>query len=375
MNEKNPKGKAIIFRIGPFPIPNRILAEELPKQFPDVDFVVIDILREVKKRPFLIITNLIVSILEYGKKILVGNFKIKDAFLGTTYFYWWVKRFTHRRIEIIKPLFTFQTESLWDVSDEGYPNFVYTDHTHLANLAYPSFNPEKLRHKQWIELEHHIYNNAAAIFTRSSNITRSLVEQYNIDNQKIVLAGAGSNFNQLDKNYEKNDYKNKEILFVGIDWIRKGGPDLVAAFKIVLQHHPDAKLTIVGCTPDIDLPNCTIVGRVPIESVSPYYEKAAIFCLPTRQEPFGIVFLEALHYKLPIIATNIGAIPDFVKEDKNGYLINPEDSSALADKLIQLLNDSNLCKSMGEQGFELACSFYNWQKVTERMAETIKSIY
>lgn len=364
---------ALFFRIGPFPIPNKILAEELPKQFPGVDFIVVDVVKEIKRRPFIMGINLIVSFLEYGKKIINRDFKIKDAFLGTTFIYWWIKRFTNKIISKTNPLFTFQSESLWDVSKDGVPNFVYTDHTHLANLAYPSFKKSKLRPQKWIELERIIYKNASTIFTRSSNITKSLMEQYGTDNSKILKVGAGSNFNKLNLNYVKNSYQEKNILFVGIDWPRKGGPDLVKAFEIVLQKHPDAKLTIVGCTPDISLPNCTIVPRIPVEQVSQYYESASIFCLPTKQEPFGIVFIEALHYKLPIVATNIGAIPDFVTENENGYLVNPESPAQLAEKLILLLDDPNLCKTMGENGYELACSFYNWEKVTERMAERIKS--
>ena len=61
--------------------------------------------------------------------------------------------------------------------------------------------------------------------------------------------------------------------------------------------------------------------------------------------------------------------------DKNGYLIAPEDFVGLAEKLISLLDDPNLCKTMGENGYELARTFYNWGKVTEKMAETIKSKY
>ncbi|MFN8413453.1 MAG: glycosyltransferase family 4 protein [Anaerolineales bacterium] len=375
MQSSQTKNNAVFFRIGPFPIPNKILAEELPKQFPGVNFIVIDVVKEIKKRPLVMVTNLLVSFMEYGDKIISRDFKIKDAFLGTTYIYWWIKRFTNKIITNANPLFTFQSESLWDVSKEGVPNFVYTDHTHLANLAYPSFKKSKLRPQKWIELERIIYKNASTIFTRSSNITKSLIEQYNTDNEKILKVGAGSNFNKLNLNYVKDDYEDKNILFVGIDWLRKGGPDLVKAFEIVLKKHPDAKLTIVGATPDVNLPNCTIIPRIPVEEVSKYYEKASIFCLPTKQEPFGIVFIEALHYKLPIVATNIGAIPDFVKNNKNGYLVSPESPEELAEKLILLLDDPNLCKSMGENGFELARSFYNWEKVTERMAERIKSKY
>ncbi len=366
------QGKAIIFRIDSFPIPNSILEKELPKQFPEMQFIVIDILKEIKKRPLALAINLIVAFWEYGPKIIRRNFTIKDAFLGTTWLFHWVKRFAQQKINENQPSFTFQTESLWDASAPDCPNFIYTDHTHLANLDYPTFNAEKLKHPQWLELEKHIYKNAAVIFTRSSNISQSLKDRYGAPRHKVVMVGAGSNFNRQNSEYKKDNYQQKEILFVGIDWFRKGGPDLAKAFQTIQRHHPDAHLTIVGCIPNTGLDNCTEIGRIPIEAVSQYYEKASIFCLPTKQEPFGIVFLEALHYRLPIVATNIGAIPDFVKDGENGYLVEPEDPDALANRLIRLLNNPDLCKSMGQRGFELAQSFYNWEKVTQRMADTIR---
>lgn len=365
--------KAILFRIGPFPIPNSILERELPKQFPDTRFIVIDVVNEIKRRPLAFVINSAAALWEYGRKIVRRDFTPKEAFLGTTWFFHWVKRFARQKIKEFQPDFTFQTESLWDVSVPGCPNFVYTDHTHLANLDYQTFNPNRLKHPHWVELETSIYQNATTIFTRSSNISRSLEEKYQVDGNKIVMVGAGSNFNQLNLGYQKQDYRRKEILFVGIDWPRKGGPDLVKAFQTIQQHHPDARLTIVGCAPGTGLTNCTETGRIPIEAVSPFYERASIFCLPTKQEPFGIVFLEALHYKLPIVATDIGAIPDFVKDGENGYLVKPEDPAMLADRLIKLLDDAELCKVMGERGFELARSFYNWEKVTQHMAETIRA--
>ena len=117
------------------------------------------------------------------------------------------------------------------------------------------------------------------VFTRSNNVSQSVIKDYSCSPDKVVCVYAGSNAANVTTS--ERDYNNKNILFVGIDWQRKGGPELVEAFKKVLTHHPDARLTIVGCSPAIDLPNCDIVGRVPLEKVSPFYEKSSIFCLPT----------------------------------------------------------------------------------------------
>ena len=192
------------------------------------------------------------------------------------------------------------------------PHFLYTDHTHLANIFYPLFKHENLLSDAWIACEKSIYRNASLNFTMSTNIRQSIIDQYDCSPDKVVNVYCGSNVSIVDKELPDSRYSDQNILFVGVDWERKGGPVLAEAFKRVLVQFPNAKLTIVGCNPELDLPNCSVIGRVPLADVGQYFQQASIFCLPTRLEPFGIVFLEAMSYKLPIIATNIGAIPDFV---------------------------------------------------------------
>lgn len=273
-----------------------------------------------------------------------------------------------------KYAFSFQMQSLFDASTEGLPHFVYTDHTHLANLYYPNFDPKSLYSKSWIELEKTIYHNATINFTRSSNITRSIIEQYSCKPEKVVCVYAGSNAKVNHAAIGNRNYEGKNILFVGMAWERKGGPELVEAFKTVLKVHPDAKLTIVGCSPQLDVPNCNVVGQVPLEEVNKYYERASIFCLPTKLEPFGIVFIEALMHKLPVVATDIAAIPDFILDGENGYLVRPNDVEQLARALIDLVGNPRKCQAFGEKGCQIALERYTWEKVGAKIRENIASV-
>jgi glycosyltransferase involved in cell wall biosynthesis len=169
-------------------------------------------------------------------------------------------------------------------------------------------------------------------------------------------------------------YASKNILFVGINWQRKGGPELIKAFKKVLTLHPDAQLTIVGCSPVVDdAPKVRIVGKVPVDEVHRYYESAAVFCLPTRREPFGVVFVEALQYRLPIVATAIGAVPDLVTHGKNGYLVEAGNIDQLADALSDLVGDPQKCRAFGEEGYRIATTRYTWERVKDRLKEHLVS--
>ena len=172
----------------------------------------------------------------------------------------------------------------------------------------------------------------------------------------------------------KEDYTAKHILFVGIDWERKGGPILLEAFQTVLETHPDATLTIIGASPKIEVPNCHVIGPIPVDKIDQYYRNASVFCLPTLLEPFGVAFIEAMTYQLPIIGTNIGAIPDFVVDDYNGYLINPGDVDALTTALLKVMDNSEKRFAFGQKSYQIARDKYNWLKVGTAARQAIRSI-
>jgi glycosyltransferase involved in cell wall biosynthesis len=269
--------------------------------------------------------------------------------------------------------FTLQTQSIEDASQPGTPHFIYTDHTHLTNTYYPDFRADDLYSPAWIEKECGTYRNARVIFTMSSHVTRSLIEHYQVDPSKVECVGVGANVAVPDGGaLSEERYARKHILFVGVDWERKGGPQLLEAFEIARRAHPDATLTIIGCSPQIDVPGCTVLGRVPLEKMSEYYGDASLFCMPTRNEPFGVVFLEAFAYRLPTIASDLGALPDLIDDGVNGYRVPLDQISLLAERLISLLGSPDVCKRLGQAGFERVSRRYNWEVVGRQMAARIR---
>jgi glycosyltransferase involved in cell wall biosynthesis len=265
--------------------------------------------------------------------------------------------------------FSFQFQSLFDTSTPGLPHFIYTDHTYHESQKYSLsstyFSPE------WAALEKEIYHNASSIFTWSSNISRSLTHDYGVPEAKVVCAYTGPNLEMPAHLPDKHDYSHQNILFVGSDWERKGGPVLAAAFKLVLEALPEAHLTVIGPAPHIDLPNSQFLGRLPIDELEEYFRRATVFCLPTRREPFGNVFIDAMQAALPIVATNVEALPDVVTNGENGYLVEPDDVHALAKALIELLSEPEKCRRFGARSHSLCKTRYNWDNVGVIMRDTI----
>ena len=363
--------KIAFIRLKPWPLANVKVADALTAQFADHKIEIINIEELVKAQIGTLTINTLLTWLAYGWDIANGNKKFKEAFWRTPYIFASVRRLLRKRLSSQDYLFTFQMQSLFDCSLPNVPHFIYTDHTHLANLNYPNFNLKKLYPEKWIKLEKQAYGNAARIFVRSSNIQRSLIEQYEQPIDKAICVYAGNNVETNALTTEDKSYGGQNILFVGIEWERKGGPALIEAFKMVLAKHPNATLTIVGAKPDIQMNNCKILGKISPAELNSHYEKATLFCLPTRVEPFGIAFLEAMQARLPIIGTNVGAIPDFLRNDWNGILIEPGDVQGMANGIITLLDNPELCRLYGERNFNLIKEHYSWQPVSQKLHQHI----
>jgi len=303
-----------------------------------------------------------------------GHKKFKDAFWRTPYIFNKVRQLLKQRLFGQNYSFTFQMQSLFDCSLPNVPHFIYTDHTHLANLNYLDFDIKKLYPKQWTDLEKQVYTNATMVFVRSSNIQKSVIEQYQQSANKVICVYAGNNIETNDLTTEEKSYNGQNILFVGIDWERKGGPLLVEAFKSVLDKHPNATLTIAGAEPKIQIKNCKVLGKITPAELNSHYEAATIFCMPTKVEPFGIAFLEAMQARLPIIGTNVGAIPDFLQNDWNGFLVEPGDIQGVTNGIIKLLDDPDLCRLYGKRNFDLINERYSWPAVSKKMHKYITEI-
>jgi glycosyltransferase involved in cell wall biosynthesis len=87
------------------------------------------------------------------------------------------------------------------------------------------------------------------------------------------------------------------------------------------------------------------VGFVP--DLGPYFERAAVVCVPSRREGYGLVAREAMAYGRPVVATRVGGLPDVVVDGENGLLVDPRSPSALRAGLARLLSDRELRARLG----------------------------
>ena len=121
-----------------------------------------------------------------------------------------------------------------------------------------------------------------------------------------------------------------EFLFVSTQFYLKGGRETIEAFKMIYENTKNFHLTVVTHLAEIpeEYDNLPFVKFVEADLDkshlhSQYFSKTDVFILPSYQDSFGMVYLEALSFGLPIIATKMYAIPEIVVDGKNGILVNP----------------------------------------------------
>ena len=153
-----------------------------------------------------------------------------------------------------------------------------------------------------------------------------------------------------------------------IGWLLpiKGPMHLLKAMEGVWQDHADTNLVFIGKGDlDVDLRAEALKtganGRVnflgwrhDIDKIMPIFD---IFVLPSLNEGMGRVLVEAMAAGKPIVASNVGGIPDLVAHDHNGLLVPPGDEKALAAAILQLINDPEKAKMMGQRGRERCHQF------------------
>ena len=159
------------------------------------------------------------------------------------------------------------------------------------------------------------------------------------------------------------------ILSVARQYRRKNTRTLLDALPRVAAQVPDVRCRIVGGGPELPALHrrvralelggrVELLGAVPDDgAVRAEYARADCFCLPTLQESFGIVFLEAMAAGLPVVASDRAAVPEVVPHGEAGLLVDPEDPDALAGALVRVLTDPDLRERMERAGVARARRF------------------
>lgn len=288
------------------------------------------------------------------------------------------KRRFEKKTLVPPPDFTLYLNCL-NPSGFRKPFAVYVDFVTSSYIRDGGIKPIRSL-RRMLRDERKTYQKALVIFTFSEYARRAIIKEYDIASSKVITVGAGPNLRQLPS-VDSKQFDGKTILFVGKDVQRKGGLVLLEAFKRVKEKVPDARLVMVSSKlqkhshkRDLKEFGIYIQGLVDKRALVYWYRRASVFVMPSLFEPFGIVFLEAMAYKLPCIGTNICAIPEIIDDGRTGFLVKPGDADKLADKLIYLLAHKEQARRMGERGRKKIERYYLWDHTARRIERHMRRI-
>jgi glycosyltransferase involved in cell wall biosynthesis len=239
------------------------------------------------------------------------------------------------------------------------------------------FPQKSFWHKKMIKF---VVNRADHITATSRMLTEE-THKYLKENRDILTVPFGVDIER----FRPRDPVPRDGITVGI--VKKleekyGIEYLIRAFHLIQHQDPKLNLLIVGegsletrlkalCRELNMADRVEFTGFVEHEKVPEYLSRMDIFVVPSvlSSETFGVAAVEAAACQLPVIASNIGGLPEVVAEGETGFLVPARDPGAIAKKLELLIADESLRRSMGQKGREFVKKYYVWQTNAARMEE------
>jgi glycosyltransferase involved in cell wall biosynthesis len=209
-------------------------------------------------------------------------------------------------------------------------------------------------------------NNASQVFSNSD------IEKIKI---KIVLFPNGIELE--DKIADNSGNIKKDIIFVGRLAECKGINFLIEAFKHLGKSY---KLTIVGAGPEKEKLqnmskglNVNFAGEIEFNEVREYIKDSGVLVLPSLTENLPNVLLEALSCGIPVVATNVGAIPQLIQDGINGYLVEPGNSAQIAEKIKTIFTNTDKYHRMCIEALETVRP-YSWESQRSELISKLEII-
>jgi glycosyltransferase involved in cell wall biosynthesis len=251
----------------------------------------------------------------------------------------------------------FGTESMYGLLASAFdrPAVIYIQGI-VEKLPLEAYGIPRWKHKFLKRMERRAIRRADAVIAEN-NFSADWAKSVNPRIKTAVITHPVTpEFLQIHPDY------SKRIIFVGAVNSNKR-PDRVArAFASICSKHPDAELVIVGESGDVKASlqefiagqhlstQIKLLGPLKRDEVMREMSRARCLALASKMDTSPNVITEAHAAGLPVVATRVGGIPEMVEENKDGFLVDVNDETAMADRLDRLLADQSLAMKMGEAG-------------------------
>lgn len=265
-------------------------------------------------------------------------------------------------------------------SNEYEIPLLFTYHTLIDDSVYlltSNTKGQKLA-KKGVELWLKWYCGKCVEIIAPSQYAAQRIKQYT--NTDISIIPTGIDIKQFKEGNTKNikkKYENKKIILTVGRIVREKNIKLLLDAAPLILKEVDAVFIIVGEGPEKPnlekyalkknlKNNVVFTGYISDSDLRSYYKAADAFAFPSTYETQGIVAFEAMAAKVPVVAVKSKAIPDYIIDGKNGYLVHPSNEKELAEKLLNALKNKEIIKS----GYEFVKQYS-----IENMADKLSNLY
>ncbi len=248
--------------------------------------------------------------------------------------------------------------------------------------------------KMWRRIQERKALKKADLVLCNSNFTKNiLLKSYRFNSEKFKVLYKAVDTSAFYRSRDpktalaESEERKWRLIFVGTDWLRKGLDVLLESMESLVERWPGITLEVVGPAQQdidaallqahrqlIDRGAIKFCGPVSRDNLPAFYWKSDLCVLPSRREALGVAILESLAAGVPVVATNVGGIPEIICDDSSGgVLVESGSSGALTNAINDLLNDRLKLSVMSQQAVETAERF-SVEKMVKEVVLHYKSL-
>ena len=275
-------------------------------------------------------------------------------------------------------------------------------HTHSSADSWMASTAAKLspRHPMVVRTRHlsATFNNrliytfmADRVITVGDSTHRYMIQEKGIPEGRVLTIATGVDLSEFDPEKIQENLRGKlgippaTPVFGTVAVFRrlKGHHNLLEAIPEIVHSVPGAKLLLVGEGPQENNLRKMIeakgIGSSVImpgfrDDVARVLNTLDVFVFPSLQEALGTAILEAMAMKKPVVASRVGGIPEVVMEGRTGYLVDPADSGAIAERVVRLLKSAELRQEMGLEGRKFVEARYDSRMMVQKLEDLYREL-
>jgi 1,4-alpha-glucan branching enzyme len=232
---------------------------------------------------------------------------------------------------------------------------------------------QRIHHLEWS-----LAYEAEEVFVCSCHMRDEVIRLFGLPERKVHTVCNGILLRHAEERRTPREEREPIVFFIGRLVYEKGVHILLEAVPRILEAVPAAQFVIAGEGPlrhelqELAVrtgraDRVTFTGFLDEEGKSHWYNRAGVVVAPSLYEPFGLVALEAMRHRCPVVVSDTGGLAEIVEHGVNGLKALPNDAESLARQVTQVLREPEQAQEMAERAYRKLLSEYDWRMLAGRV--------